>query len=192
MSSSAPPPGWYPDGYTPSAGRWFDGTAWTEHVTPLATAGPVPAGQPSGAPAGQSYGAQAGAPYGLQPAPQAGSPYGVAPSYGSPYAPQYGAPAKPDLGPSNGLHWVLPVGRSWQSITAGYLGLFALLAWSGGAVGPVGAAVGVATGGAALWLGIVAVRRAASGGHGRGRAWCGIVAGAACVVLTLVTALQRG
>lgn len=190
MSSSAPPPGWYPDGYTPSAVRWFDGTAWTEHVTALATAGPVTAGQPSGAPPAQPDAATAGPQYGAQPT----SPYPpqLAPSYGSSYPPQYGAPARPDLGPSNGLHWVLPVGRSWQSITAGYLGLFALLAWSGGAVGPVGAALGVATGGAALWLGIVAVRRAASGGHGRGRAWFGIVAGAACVVLTVVTALRRG
>ena len=33
-----------------------------------------------------------------------------------------------DLGPSSAVHWLVPVGRSWQSITAGYLGLLGLVA----------------------------------------------------------------
>jgi hypothetical protein len=65
--------------------------------------------------------------------------------------------------PSDTLHWVLPVGRSWQSIVAGYLGLIALGVW---VVGPV-----------AVGFGIWALRVAKTGGHGRGRAWFGIVGG---------------
>jgi len=29
------PAGWYDDGSTPGVVRWYDGTAWTEHVRPL-------------------------------------------------------------------------------------------------------------------------------------------------------------
>lgn len=31
-----PAPGWFPDPSAPSAMRWWDGNAWTEHTTPLA------------------------------------------------------------------------------------------------------------------------------------------------------------
>lgn len=29
------PPGWYPNPQQPDQLRWFDGTGWTEHVTPV-------------------------------------------------------------------------------------------------------------------------------------------------------------
>ena len=67
------------------------------------------------------------------------------------------------VGPDQTLHWLLPVGRSWQSVLAGYLGLAALLIWP---LGPV-----------AIVLGVLALRRARTGGHGSGRAWFGIVGG---------------
>jgi hypothetical protein len=65
--------------------------------------------------------------------------------------------------PSSVVHWLVPTGRSWQSITAGYLGLFGLLLWP---LAPV-----------AVALGIWAVQRGRHGGHGRGRAVFAIVTG---------------
>lgn len=96
------------------------------------------------------------------------SDYPPAPGYTPGYAPGYGpgfvaAPAAEDHGPGNALHWVVPVGRSWQSVFAGYLGLFALAIW---ALGPV-----------ALGFGVWAMVRARSGGHGRGRAVFAIIGG---------------
>ncbi|GAB2622053.1 hypothetical protein Aab01nite_76840 [Paractinoplanes abujensis] len=72
------------------------------------------------------------------------------------------------------MHWLLPTGRSWQSIAAGYLGLVGLVVW---VLGPF-----------ALGLGIWAVVRSARepGVHGRGRAVFGIVAGAIGTLMTLV------
>lgn len=74
-----------------------------------------------------------------------------------------------DNGPSNPLHYVVPIGRSWQSIWAPYLGLFSLV--------PV-PFFGQALGAGAIVLGVLALRRARSGGHGTGRAIVGIVLGA--------------
>ena len=68
-----------------------------------------------------------------------------------------------ELQASDAVHWMLPVGRSWQSITAGYVGLLSLGLW---ALGPV-----------AIWLGIWAIKKARTGGHGRGRAVFAIVTG---------------
>lgn len=165
MSAPLPPAGWYPDGSTPNVVRWFDGSRWTEHVTPVA------------APAAQVP-AYASGPYGPGYAPGA---YAAA-AYGPPAA------AGSDMGPGNGLHWVLPVGRSWQSIVAGYVGLFALFAWFMAMVGTAGAAFGAVVGLLSVALGIVAIRRASTGGHGRGRAWFAVVAGALCLVMTVVVA----
>jgi hypothetical protein len=71
----------------------------------------------------------------------------------------------PGLGssPSDALHWLVPVGRSWQSVVAGYVGIVALFFW---ALGPV-----------AILLGVLALRKAQHGGHGSGRAVFALVAG---------------
>jgi hypothetical protein len=69
-----------------------------------------------------------------------------------------------DAGPDSALHWMLPVGRSWQSITAGYVGLFAVVIVF---LGPV--ALGLGT-----WGLVVARRR---DGHGTGRSVFAMVAG---------------
>ncbi|MET8147381.1 hypothetical protein ACIBSW_25730 [Actinoplanes sp. NPDC049668] len=58
----------------------------------------------------------------------------------------------------------MPTGRSWQSIAAGYVALFAIVLWF---LGPV-----------ALGLGIWALAKASRGhGHGRGRAVFAVVVG---------------
>ncbi|GEL95257.1 hypothetical protein CCO02nite_19150 [Cellulomonas composti] len=83
-----------------------------------------------------------------------------------PLAPAAGVPAprpSDETGPGSAVHWLVPVGRSWQSVTAGYVGLFSLLVWP---LGPV-----------AIGLGVWALVRARHGGHGRGRAIFAIVAG---------------
>lgn len=53
MSDSSPAAGWYPDPEDPSARRYWDGTAWTAHLAPAASA--WGAASPTAAPAG--YGA---------------------------------------------------------------------------------------------------------------------------------------
>jgi len=141
--------GWYDDGVTPGVERWFDGTEWSEHTRPVWVA-PVP----------------------IAPSPPAAGTYGSLPQGAvgqpSPYGQQYPWPAPQGSmatsGPEDAVHWMLPVGRSWQSITAGYVGLLALGLW---ALGPV-----------AIWLGIWAMQKARAGGHGRGRAVFAIVTGA--------------
>ena len=97
------------------------------------------------------------------------------------------APARTDFGPSNPLHWIVPIGRSWQSLLAGYAGLFALLLGVLGTAGPVGLTIAGVAGGVAMLLGVLAIRAAATGGHGRGRAWFGIVGGALGVVIGVAT-----
>jgi len=168
--------GWYDDGVTPGVERWFDGTEWSEHTRPVWVA-PVPVAPP--APVASAYGS---APQGAfaQGSPYVqGSPYAQASPYAQQYpgpgvvgaqqwqgkAPQWPAPqgSMATSGPSNAVHWMLPVGRSWQSITAGYVGLLALGIW---VLGPV-----------AIWLGIWAIQKARTGGHGRGRAIFAIITG---------------
>lgn len=192
-SPTTAPAGWYPDSTQPGMLRWFDGTAWTEHVTP---------DQPATAPHGtahQEAASEYAAPWQplVQPVAQAASPWqgqAVQGSQGQAWqaqpaqhgqwqqaqwqqaqwqqsAPwQYTQPAPADNGPSSAVHWMLPVGRSWQSVVAGYLGLLSLGIW---VLGPF-----------AIGIGIWALVRAQSGGHGRGRAITGILGGGiGCVVL---------
>ncbi|MCL2468153.1 MAG: DUF2510 domain-containing protein [Micrococcales bacterium] len=102
--------------------------------------------------------------------------------------PAVGTPMLAD-GPSSALHWMAPVGRSWQSVVSGYFGLLALLSWMFAGLGVGGAGVGGVVGASTLALGVWALRRAAEGGHGRGRAWFAILAGAGCLVLTVMLAL---
>ena len=85
---------------------------------------------------------------------------------GSPVLSAPAAPTAAGIGghPNDALHWILPTGRSWQSIASGYVALFAMLIW---VLGPV-----------SLGLGIWAWRRAQDGqSHGRGRAGFAIVVG---------------
>ena len=91
-------------------------------------------------------------------------------------APRPGAAPAPtfETGPSEAVHWLLPVGRSAESIAAGYLGLlclfvavFAILPFAFVVVLPLAAFT--------AWLALRALRKASSGGHGRGRAIFGLV-----------------
>ena len=73
-----------------------------------------------------------------------------------------------DTGPSSVLHYLVPVGRSWQSVVAPYLGLCSLLP-----VPVICQLLGIG----AIVLGVIALRRARTGGHGTGRAITAIVLG---------------
>ena len=142
--------GWYQDGTTVGHERWFDGVAWTEHTRPAGIPAPAPGYAPYAPPAPQPW-------------------YGTPPYDGArPGHPASGA----DDGPGTALHWLVPVGRSWQSILAGYLGLVGLLVW---VLAPV-----------AIGFGVWALRVARAGGHGTGRAVFGIVAGLAGTVFGLL------
>jgi hypothetical protein len=80
--------------------------------------------------------------------------------------------------PSDALHWLLPLGRSWQSLVAGYLALFNLLIWP---LGPVSVALGI-------WA---LVRASRDGSRGRARAvFAVVVGGLSTILLLLVLALQ--
>lgn len=85
-----------------------------------------------------------------------------------------GAPPVPEgLHPDSAAHWLLPLGRSWQAITAGYLGLLSIVVVF---LGPFAIGFGV-------WGLMVANKQ---GSHGRGRCVFGIVAGLWGTVITLV------
>jgi hypothetical protein len=77
------------------------------------------------------------------------------------------------------VHWLVPTGRSWQSIAAGYLALLATVAWF---LGPV-----------ALGLGIWALRIAGrTRTHGRGRAVFAVVVGALSTLALLLLVASGG
>lgn len=82
-----------------------------------------------------------------------------------------------DHGPRTVTHWVLPVGRSWQSIVAGYLALFAIIMWP---LGPF-----------ALGLGVWALVRAArEKAHGTGRAVFAVIVGLLATFLLVAVLLS--
>lgn len=100
------------------------------------------------------------------------------------------APALPpandrlDTSPSSAVHYLIPVGRSWQSIIAPYVGLLSLV--------PV-PLVSHLCGIAAIALGVISLRLARNGGHGTGRAITAIVLGGIGIVIgtsALVTMLH--
>lgn len=96
-------------------------------------------------------------------------------------APGTTASAPPSLGaaPSDPVHWLVPTGRSWQSIAAGYVALFATVAWF---LGPV-----------ALGLGIWALRIASrTRTHGRGRAVFAVVVGSLATLALLLLVATGG
>jgi hypothetical protein len=74
--------------------------------------------------------------------------------------------------PTSAVHWILPTGRPWQSIAAGYVAIFAIFLWP---LGPV-----------ALGLGIWALVQASrQNRHGRGRAIFAVVVGVPATGLSL-------
>ena len=94
------------------------------------------------------------------------APVGVARSHSA--APGVGA------SPTDPVHWLVPTGRSWQSIAGGYVALFALVIW---VLGPI-----------ALGLGLWALRVSeATGTHGRGRAVFAVVVGSLATLAMLAT-----
>ena len=129
------PAGWYGDPQEPTSTlRYWNGTGWTEHVAPRVQVAPSPPAY--------AYPPQAWAP--------SSAPAGSAQAFGEE--------------PSDPMHWVLPTGRSWQTIAAGYVGLVSLFTFF---PGPFAIALGV--------LGLRAASR--QGSHGRVRAIFGIVSG---------------
>jgi hypothetical protein len=155
-------------------------------VAPVAVA---PAHRPPGAHAAATAGAPAHARQRTTGASASPPGHPASPGVPNPYAPQPGravagaypvaaaaGPWYPEperhrvgAGPGDPVHWLLPTGRSGQSIVAGYVGLLALLIWP---LGPV-----------AVWLGLWAIRRGRVGGHGRGRGVFAVVVGTAATVL---------
>lgn len=96
-------------------------------------------------------------------------------------APPAPTPAPTDWGPTNATHWLLPVGRSWQSIVAGYMGFAAIIF---ALFGYFGAVFGFLT----IGVSIAALSVARRGGHGTGRGIFGLIGGLIGVVGGLAVA----
>jgi hypothetical protein len=83
--------------------------------------------------------------------------------------------------PSDVMHWVVPTGRSWQTIASGYLGLISLFTFFPGPF--------------AIALGVLGLRAASQeGSHGRVRAIFGIVSGSigTFIAIAIVFDLLQG
>ncbi len=97
------------------------------------------------------------------------------------------APVGSSTGPSEAIHWLVPVGRSGEAIAAGYLGFLCLfltiLAFL-----PFGFIGTLAIAGLTIWLAVRAIKKAESGGHGRGRAIFGLVGAGFAVLASIVGA----
>jgi uncharacterized protein DUF2510 len=113
-------------------------------------------------------------------APQANLRYFDGQQWTAAVALRQGTPVRLGAEPNDAVHWLLPTGRTWQSIAAGYVALFALVLWF---LGPV-----------ALGLGLWALSASSrTGAHGRGRAIFAIVVGAfASVAMVAFLASTRG
>jgi uncharacterized RDD family membrane protein YckC len=115
-----PPEGWYPNPENPEQQRWWDGSAWTEHVAvgaPLAP-GAVPHVPGHAAPAAPPY-SQYGQP---QPQPQYGQPQ---PPYQPQYQPQQQYPPQPQQYGMPPQQYGQPAPYGGQPGFAGYPGLYA-------------------------------------------------------------------
>jgi hypothetical protein len=105
-------------------------------------------------------------------------PPGVSRAAYPPAGPQaaYGPPRE-SHGPGTVLHWVVPVGRSWQSVVAGYLAVFSIIIWI---LGP-----------AALGMGVWALTRARrEKARGTGRAVFAVVAGSSSTLAMMILLLR--
>ncbi len=100
-----------------------------------------------------------------------------------PSAPQQASPVSA-IGPSDPLHWLLPVGRSGESIAAGYLGLFCLFALVVVFL-PYGFVFVLSVVAVTVWMAVRALQKAPSGGHGRGRAIFGLVAAGLATLVSI-------
>ncbi len=164
--------GWYTDPLEPATTlRYWSGAEWTEHVAPRAQVAPPSTGYDPSAP--MPY---ARPPYGQPPhgaAAPAWATHGSVPHGSAPYGP----PSGQGEHPSDALHWIVPTGRSWQTIAAGYVGLVSLLLFP---LGPVAIVLGV--------LGLRAASR--QGSHGRGRAIFGIVAGVIATIIGIAVLID--
>jgi hypothetical protein len=141
--------GWYGDPANPTELRFWDGMAWTGHTASVEAinAAATPGFSPS-------------MPFG---------PVGMQPLHGRP------APQPTGAHPDDVVHWLIPTGRPWQTIVAGYVGIVTLFAWF---LGPVSIGVGVA--------GLRAAKRTRS--HGRGRAIFAIVVGVPATLAAIIVA----
>jgi len=92
--------------------------------------------------------------------------------------PQTAPPRSFGQSPATAAHWMLPTGRSWQSIASGYVALFAIVIWP---LGPIALALGI-------WA---LVRAAQQGSHGRGRSIFAIIVGVltSIILIAVLTTL---
>jgi len=95
------------------------------------------------------------------------------------------APVGQAAGPSEAIHWLVPVGRSGESIAAGYMGFLCLFLTILALV-PYGFIVILVAAGLTIWLAVRAIKKAESGGHGRGRAIFGLVCAGIAVLASTI------